>query len=80
MEAHGRCKLPRRVQILPESKERMKEHIFRWIKEGKKVRFYFSGEGIPGRGFLGTQKKVDGSSSIQSRQISVSKPGTREGP
>jgi hypothetical protein len=45
MNAIGRCNIPRRVQILPESKERMRPTIKRWIGEGRKVRFSFSGEG-----------------------------------
>ncbi|RLC32366.1 MAG: hypothetical protein DRH37_00730 [Deltaproteobacteria bacterium] len=46
MDAHGKCKIPRRVQILPESKERMRPYIKRWIEEEKRIRFAFTGEGV----------------------------------
>lgn len=45
MDTHGKCNIPRRIQILPESKDRMREVVKRWKNEGKKVRFSFSGEG-----------------------------------
>ena len=52
MESRGRCRLPRRIQILPESKDRMKPSIMKWKAEGKRVRFSFAGEGT----ILGTEE------------------------
>lgn len=46
MDALGRCYLPRRIQILPESKDRMRPLIRRWIGEERKVRISFTGDAI----------------------------------
>jgi hypothetical protein len=46
MNARGKCNLPRRIQILSESKEKMKPSILRWMGERKKIRFAMTGEGI----------------------------------
>lgn len=44
MNTAGKANLPRRIQILPESKERMKPSLLRWLGEKKKIRFTLSGE------------------------------------
>ncbi len=46
MDTHGTCNFPRRLQILPESKERMHPFVKRWIEENKKLRFNLSGVGV----------------------------------
>ena len=52
MDAHGKAAVPRRLQVLPESKDRMYPTIKKWADERKKVRFTISGEGH----IIGTEK------------------------